>query len=186
MAAHPQILSQEYLKECFSYDPDSGILTWRVRPLEHFKNSHRMNNWNSRYSGKKAGWASGHGCLSVRINRKRYGAHRIIWKLETGSWPAAEIDHINGNPSDNRMSNLREVTRQENLRNASLRCDNSSGVTGVHWYAASRKWMAQIRVDRKNIHLGYFAYKPNAIAARKAAEIKYGFHKNHGRAKAPQ
>lgn len=181
MGTPPQILSQEYLHECLVYDPESGILTWRVRPLEHFKNEHAGKTWNTRYSGTRAGWPRGDGYLCVFLSGAKYYVHRLAWKMMNGHWPPAQIDHINQDRVDNRLSNLREVTKQENSRNASLRCDNSSGVTGVYWNASKNKWHAQIRVDGERIHLGYLTSKEAAIAARKAADARFGFHPNHGK-----
>ena len=92
----------------------------------------------------------------------------------TGSWPIAEIDHINGVKDDNRFKNLREATRTENIRNQKLpRVDNASGVAGVSWYKKYGKWVARIQVHGKRISLGYFSNLCDAVTARKAAEIKH-------------
>ena len=91
-----------------------------------------------------------------------------------------DIDHINGVKTDNRINNLRLVTRSINLQNASMRCHNTSGFNGVSWHKSTKKWRAQIRVDGKSIHLGVFSNKKDAIAARIKANIKYGFSERHG------
>ena len=105
----------------------------------------------------------------------------LVWFLHRQEWPV-EVDHINGIRTDNRIENLREVTRRENMRNKRVSVANSSGITGVGWSSAKQKWRACIKVDGKFIHLGYFEEKRAAIAAREEANRKYGFHENHGKA----
>jgi len=95
----------------------------------------------------------------------------------------AEVDHINGDGTDNKLVNLREVSRTMNNQNASRRVDNKSGVTGVSWFKPARKWQAYISVDCRRIYLGVFSDLDEAIAVRKAAELQHGFHENHGREK---
>jgi hypothetical protein len=97
-------------------------------------------------------------------------------------WPD-ELDHINGDKGDNRIVNLREVTRAENNKNKSRYKQNSSGFTGVGWHKVTKKWAAKIRVDGRDYHLGVFASIEAAKEARAAAEKHYGFHENHGRHK---
>ncbi len=130
---------------------------------------------------KESGTTSGHGYLQITFNGGLYYAHRLAWFYIHGEWPSAEIDHINRVKDDNRLSNLRSVTKTENLKNMPKFKNNTSGVTGVHWSKLSGKWSAYIQLEGKRMHLGFFTDKSDAIAARKAAEIKYGFHKNHGR-----
>lgn len=92
-----------------------------------------------------------------------------------------EVDHINHIRDDDRLRNLRSVTHQENHRNRAVNKNNKSGVVGVHQQKEGGKWRAQIMIDGKQIMLGRFHKKEDAIKARKEAEKKYGFHKNHGR-----
>lgn len=136
--------------------------------------------WNSNFADKPAltafdkyGYKRG-AVLGVQVK-----AHRVIFAMYHGYWPT-EIDHINHNRSDNKISNLRNVSRQQNCRNLSISKNNTSGVIGVYWTKARNIWRAQINTNGKHIHLGYFEDKIDAIAARKEAESKYGFHKNHG------
>jgi len=103
-----------------------------------------------------------------------------------GFFPSHGLDHINGEGLDNRIVNLREADQGVNMKNTSRRVDNMSGVTGVHWYKNRKKWQAQIQVNGKRIFLGYFDDIDDAIAVRKLANIKYGFHNNHGNTKAAQ
>lgn len=88
--------------------------------------------------------------------------------------------HINHNPVDNRLGNLRLVTSAENNRNVPLRKANTSSVCGVNWHKLRCKWRAYIRTSGKHLHLGMFDNFEDAVSARKAAEVKYGFHPNHG------
>lgn len=90
-----------------------------------------------------------------------------------------QIDHINHDRSDNRIQNLRMVTKISNGRNLTKKINNTSGVTGVSWYKSRGKWRVQIMVDRKSMHIGYFSDFESAVAARISANERYGFHKNH-------
>lgn len=93
------------------------------------------------------------------------------------------VDHIDGNPCNNRKSNLRICTQNNNAKNKRLLDSNKSGVTGVIWYDKRNKWMSYITVNRKRIHLGYFINKEDAIKAREKAELKYfgEFSRNYER-----
>ncbi len=183
----PTILPIETLHKLLAGDPDAGTLHWRERPLEFFEHCKAPKRicaaWNARLAGKEA-FTTDHrkGYRRGMIFGRSYLAHRVIWALTTGAWPPEEIDHINGVKDDNRIENLRAVTRAENLRNQAIYSNNTSGVVGVDWHKRDKRWTAQIRVDNKQIYLGYFTNKEDAIAARAAADIEYGFHANHGRA----
>ena len=100
--------------------------------------------------------------------------------MMTGEDPLC-IDHINGDPSDNRWCNLRSVTQKENGRNLKLSKSCTTGHLGVIWYKPSQRWRVRISPEGQNIHIGMFDDYEEAVAARKAAEIKYGFHPNHGK-----
>jgi hypothetical protein len=98
-----------------------------------------------------------------------------------GAWPEGEVDHIDHDKSNNRISNLRVTTRTGNGRNASLFRTNTSGASGVEWYKMRQRWRAYISVNNRRVHLGYFDAFDEAVAARKTAEINLGYHPNHGR-----
>ncbi len=184
-----ELPTYEYLSERLSYNPETGILTWRERPRELFANLQAFTAFNTQHANKKAGSSHASSNGYIRIGLKSVSgkkvmllSHRVAWLLHTGSWPTLQIDHINGDRQDNRIENLRQVTQIENHRNKQLNIRNTSGHLGVDYRkdCPNRPWFANIRVDRK-IHLGSYATKEEAIAARKEAERKYGYHENHGR-----
>lgn len=173
--------SPETLRKLLRYEPETGKLFWRERPVDMFTTSSYCDRWNSRYAGYEAFTSkNGKGYLVGRILGRTYRAHRVIWAMETGSWPVDQIDHEDHDRSNNRFKNLREVSNAENSRNMSLSCRNSSGIVGVHWNKQREKWHAQILVAGCNIYLGLFDDLSDATAARRVAEIKYKFHENHG------
>ena len=127
-------------------------------------------------------WGKGDGYLYCWHEGKRVRHHRYVWEQANGSIPdGLDIDHINGKRDDNRLENLRLVTRQENMRNAKLFNTNTSKVTGVSWGKRKQRWRAYIVVDYKQIHLGHYRHWFDAVCARKSAEVNFKFHPNHGR-----
>lgn len=158
-------LSQSALLRVFAYNAASGVLSYR-------------NKSYSGQAGEVAGYPHSQGYLSVAIGRKEYLVHRIIWMMQTGVWPD-EVDHSNHDRQDNRWTNLRSVAPREQQLNMRLRKNNKSGVQGVR-ALPSGKFYACIMKNRKQISLGSFTDLVDAVAARKAAEQQYGFHKNHG------
>jgi len=181
------IISQEILKELLHYNPETGAFTWRERDIKWFSDAPHCRTWNTKYSGKEAGsemtTIKGKRYILICVFFKRHRAHRLAWLYMKGSFPDGEIDHINGSGSDNRINNLRDVTTSENNKNVRLRSDNTSGFTGVRWFKRDNNWRARIVVNKKEIHLGYFDSIEDAIKARKEANIRYGFHPNHGQSR---
>lgn len=116
---------------------------------------------------------------TVKIDYVRYKAHRLAFQYVYGREPNGYIDHINGDPSDNRISNLRECDALENAHNAKRRSDNTSGYKGVSWHKQLRKWTARIMVDKKHINIGVFDTAEKAYAAycKKALELHGEFAK---------
>lgn len=171
--------TQGELRQLLDYDPETGVLTWRERPLELCSGrteALRIRGWkiwNAKYPGKVAG-VKGSTCIQIKIFDENYPAHRIIWKMLYGSWPEC-IDHINGDWTDNRLCNLRNVTRQINQRNQKRHCTNTSGRTGVHWLKNYGCWTAQIKMNDVSHNLGRFDRFEDAVAAREEMERKYGF-----------
>lgn len=154
-------ITQKELKKLIKYDKKTG---------EFF--SFAVNR-NVGHVGTK-------GYLFVNVKGKRYRAHRLAWFYVTGEWPDI-VDHIDGNITNNKWKNLRQVNNQENQRNTKIHSHNTSGHMGVRWCKSTSKWRAVIRVDSKEIHLGRFKEFKDAVKARKEAEEKYGFHRNHGK-----
>jgi hypothetical protein len=145
--------------DLWAYDPATGDLTWKVRP----SNRHAV--------GSVAGKTDRLGYRVVRFRGRDYLGHRIAWLIVHGQWPAAFIDHINGNPSDNRLSNLREATNAENVRNSKLRRDNTHGLKGVS--LVKNRYFSRIAVNRQRIYLGCFRTPAEAHAAYVAAAAKF-------------
>ncbi|ABV74303.1 hypothetical protein BA3_0018 [Thalassomonas phage BA3] len=162
------MINQDRLKELLTYNPEAGLFTWKVTRGKAVK-------------GNIAGSKSLAGYIYISIENRRYLAHRLALIYVTGGC-SGNIDHIDGVRNNNIYSNLRIANPQENSRNCSRSKSNKSGCTGVSFDDVNNKWRATIKVNRKQIHLGRFSSIDCAIEARKEAEVKYGFHKNHGRA----
>lgn len=157
----------------------TGKLFWKEAPESEFKLRRVYLAWNTRFAGKEAGTKLTNGYLYISLKRKVTLAHRAIWAIVYGYWPE-QVDHINHDRVDNRIINLRNVNNSENARNITLPSDNTSGRVGVYWFKQRGCWYGRIKVGEKNHHLGYFAKKEDAIAARECAELRFGFHRNHG------
>lgn len=173
-------LTQNYLRECFDYEPETGLGTWRIRPLNHFPTARGWRIFNRRYAGEIVGNFCNDGYINIQIDGINYRFHRLAFVWMTGEQPN-EIDHINGVRDDNRWCNLRNGNRFGNQKNVKRRIDNTSGQTGVSWHAKVNKWEVSIYVNKKSIYLGVYSDYAEAIAIRKAAEIEYGFSETHGR-----
>lgn len=155
--------------QILNYDKDSGVFSWRN------PNSNRVKKDDS------PGSIDWKGYLIITIDSRRYRAHRLAWVYTYGEMPKYQIDHINQDKLDNRISNLREVTNLENHKNMPARKDNKSGYTGVHFDRVKNRWVSFIYDNKKRVHLGTFKNKLDAIDKRKCAEVEYGYHENHGR-----
>jgi hypothetical protein len=182
------ILPVEFLCKILRYDAESGTLYWLKRPEDFFQHGvqtskHISERWNKKWAGKPAGtlYDTGYVRIQWRPNgvRTHLAAHRVAWAIYYGRNPIGEIDHINGNRADNRIANLREVTRTENNRNKTKRKDKASGATGVY-LTPSGNWRAIIGSGEKNIDLGTFSERFDAVLARLMAEKKYGYSMRHG------
>lgn len=179
----PKSAPLEMLYQLLICDPIAGTLTWKPRPASMFKTLRDCQTWNDLYAGQETfKTKDAEGYHWGKFNRGApFRAHRIVWAMTTGSWPKEQIDHINGDKTDNRFANLREATDLQNRRNMKRPHTNKSGVCGVCWHKGDQKWVVQISHAGKRIRLGGFASLSDAASARKAAEIKYGYHPNHGR-----
>lgn len=173
-------VTQSILIEILYYNPAGGKLFWKHRPQKYFPNYKSYKQWNGAWENKEAFTAFDKKGYKVgAIFNKSYKAHRIIWILITGENPI-QIDHINGNKSDNLFDNLRNVSNKINHKNMGIQKNNKSGFSGIYWAKREKRWVAKITIDRKEIGLGYFLNKEDAIEARLKAQICNNFHPNHG------
>lgn len=168
-----QPVDMERVRQLLAYDADTGAFTWL-----------RNRKGSAARVGALAGCHRPDGYVRIVIDGWIDYAHRWAWRLAVGSIPPGmEIDHIDHNPSNNALSNLRLVTRSGNRRNRSRDSRNKSGINGVHWSENAQAWSVQIRCNRKTTHIGYFKDLQAAAIARKNAEASFGFHPNHGATK---
>ena len=177
-------LTQKYLREALHYSPSTGVFTWLVRPKGHFDT---LKGWTIS-TGKTAGRVAGSANtarlqLTVKLDGQQYQLHRLAFLYMEGEMPLEGVDHIDHNRQNNKWSNLRNADQALNNKNASRRKDNKSGCVGVHWAGDKHVWVAQINVDKVRTYLGQFEDFFEAVCARKSAEIRYGYHPNHGRVK---
>lgn len=150
-------LTQARLKELLDYNEYTGIFKWIVR----------------RKGSKGVGGVAGsleQGYIRLSVDYKRHFAHRLAWLYMYGYMPENFIDHINRDPSDNRIVNLREVSHQCNLRNTGNPITNTSSVKGVCWCKQNSKWRSYIRNGKNPSALGHYKSLDNAVCARLAAE----------------
>lgn len=169
--------SWEYLNECFNYDPDTGVLSWKVRPAHHFMKPGRDIMFNNTYAGKNCTTVSnttGYVQVAISVNGKKekYRAHRVIHKLMTGLDPD-EIDHVNHIRDDNRWVNLREVSSTQNKQNLSMHLDNIAGYKGVTFHPPTQKYMVRIQVNKKPIYIGLYVTAELAHEAYLAASKQH-------------
>lgn len=177
----------EELRKLLRYEPETGKLFWRERTPDMFKDTptrsarHSCALWNGRFADKEAFTSdNGEGYLTGAVWSYPLKAHRVIWAIYHGAWPLGEVDHTNHVRDDNRIDNLRDVPKKQNALNQCRHATNTSGHTGVHLRRDAQRWRARITVNGELLNLGSFLRVEDAVAARKAAEVKYGFHHNHG------
>lgn len=150
----------ETLRRLLHYDPLTGDLFAK-------KDRGRVKK------GRLVGYIEANGYIKISFNARHFWAHRLAWALTHGEWPMHHIDHINGIPADNRLVNLREATRHQNLRNSKRHKDNTSGIKGVTWDKRREKWTAQIWAEGRHVYLGRFDKIEQAGAAYEAAAKRF-------------
>lgn len=186
MAKRP-IPTADELRQLLEYDPDTGAFRWKTRPVEWFSHcsaGHReriCNSWNAAWAQKDPGRIDGYGYLIITVNHSHLRAHRIAWCITHGEWPSEQIDHINGDRADNRLSNLRASTHTENQRNMRRSRANTSGVTGVYWCGRTKRWKAEVTLRTGKIYVGVFRDIADAKAAVEAKRRALGFSERHGK-----
>lgn len=151
-------LTQERLRALLHYDGDTGRFLWRVSRRGRAK------------IGTAAGTLGADGYLRILVDGGRYSAHRLAWLYVHGRWPSADLDHANGNPSDNRIANLRECNKSENQQNRKPSKNSTSGYMGVTFVRSTGKYQAYIKRAGKQLHLGCFPTPELAHAAYLAAK----------------
>ena len=156
------------MKDVLSYDIETGLFTWIGK-----------TNRNTPI-GRIAGHIDADGYRRISVRGKRYFAHRLAWWFVYGIWPDKELDHINLNKDDNRVCNLRLVTRSQNKQNMGSVKGSLSAFKGAHWESARKKWRAVIVIDGKSIFLGRFNTDKEAAAAYAMAAKKYHTHNRVG------
>lgn len=169
------MLTQKRLKELLHYDPYTGVFTWVAK--------------SSIQSRIKIGDVAGgvdksNGYVKVRVDGKKYKAHRLAFLYMTGNWPSDQVDHIDHVRSNNAWANLREATFEVNGRNASLRSNNSSGHNGIYYHKSRKRWVVQLWVgeghERKQKTIGYFKDFESAVIVCRKTLKENGYHENHG------
>lgn len=166
-------ITQEELKKLLHYHPETGVFTWKIKRSNKIKIGQVAGNlWINTHNNKKY--------RRLYIDGKLYYSHRIAWLYMTGFLPIDQIDHIDGDGTNNRYLNLREVSDADNHKNQKKYISNSSGITGISWNSNAGKWQCSIQSSNKSIYLGLYGHIFDAVCARKNAEIKYEFHRNHG------
>lgn len=161
------MLTRDELASVLEFDAEKGRFFWkgvgRCKP-----------------KGKEAGSFDAHGYGQINIFGKIWKEHRLVWLWVHGEFPTRQIDHINHDRRDNRPENLRLVDNIENHKNRPMQISNKSGFVGVWYDKRHNRYQAYISVDKKRINLGIFASFDAAVAARKEANLRYGYHQNHG------
>ena len=167
-----------YLNECFTISDKSpsGII-WNKRPRCHFKTNRGWRMTQTRDFGKAAGHLaySGDGAqfYTVKINQVVYPAHRVIFAMANGFDPTdKEVDHIDGDGTNNHPSNLRIASRRQNACNKSLQSNNKSGHTGITWCKRTQLWMAQIGHKGVTLFLGRYKNIEDAVKIRRQKAIE--------------
>jgi hypothetical protein len=151
-------LSAERAREMLNYDPETGVFLAA-------RDSH------TRSAGDPAGTTRHDGYVRVRVDGVQYLAHRLAWLIVLGEWPSGILDHINGNPADNRISNLRQANYSQNSANAKRNRRNKSGQRGVHYCKARRRWLATMTLNGRYVHIGSFLTQQEAVKARVDAGV---------------
>lgn len=165
----PEAVGRLSLHEILKYDPITGKLFWKMTR-------------GGVSIGEEAGWvdeSSGYKRISI-YGATKY-AHVVAWELFHGEIPNGQVDHINGDKTDNRIANLRECSPAQNAQNRKNRVDNKSGVKGASWNASRRKWCARVTVNKKVFFLGFFSNITDAEKEiAKFRDRHHGEFANHG------
>lgn len=162
------MVTQETLRELFSYEPETGL----------FK---RLVGRKGVSAGAIAGTKTLNGYISIGIGKHKYYAHRLAWLWHHGVMPDFLIDHANGDKSDNRIDNLREADKSKNASNSRFHAKNKSGHKNVCWHKSMKKWHVQIRAAGKKYNLGFYSSLDEAAEVARSARSE--LHKEFARHK---
>lgn len=171
--AYNESITHEALLAILCYEPETGNFTWKARNTCS----------NKIYEGKVAGsvYSAKKPYIRITIENVNYSAHRLAWFYVYGAWPKGQIDHINGDKSDNKIINLREASHAQNNQNKKVRKDSATGIKGVSFDKRTNKYRASIRVDGALISLGFFKTPEQArFAYHQAAKNYFGEFANSG------
>lgn len=156
--AKVDLLTADRARELLTYDPETGVFTWRIRRGRIL-------------AGSVAGRITESGYVTICIDGVTHLAHRLAWLIHKGIWPKRQVDHRDTDRGNNQIANLRQATGTQNQGNRRIGSNNTSGAKGVNWNKKSGKWRAVIGTD----HVGLFHKFEDAVAARRAAEkAKFG------------
>lgn len=161
------------LKKLLRYDPETGKLFWLARGDSRFDN---------RFHGAIAlNTLCGSGYKKGRVDYVNVLSHRAAWAIHYGYWPNRQIDHINGDRSDNRILNLRLATFEQNNRNKRANILNSSGENGIYFEKSRHKYCVRVSDGKKKLNLGRFLTIDEAISVRDSAYMYLGYSERHGK-----
>lgn len=169
------MLTQKELKECIFYDPDTGVFERKFKDARNRLRSPKIIALRpSKPNGRHKTYCR------IMVFGKRYQAHALAWLYVYGYLPKEEIDHLDGDGCNNRISNLRQVTRAENCKNKRIHSNNSSGAQGVSFHRVAKKWMAYINVNGVRKTIGFFESFSEAKDKRDEFKAILNYHPNHG------
>jgi HNH endonuclease len=158
--AHEALLTFEDINKLLRYEPETGKLYWKRSNANRVEVGDETGNFNRGY-------------LEITINYHNYRAHRVAYLLTTGKWPKNDIDHCDHDGTNNKWSNLRDATRTQNSYNQTISIRNKSGIKGVRFNKLTQRYLTEITINGKNIHLGSFKTLEPAVRKRLLAEKHY-------------
>jgi len=157
------MLTANRLREVLNYDPETGVFTTLIG---------RKHSAAGSIAGTRKQCTETLAYTVIGIDRRLYRAHRLAWLYMTGEWPEDVIDHINGDGTDNRWSNIRAASKSQNQFNRRLSKNNATGRKGVYRRSDDKAWVAEIWVNDRKQYLGSFKTFDEAAAVRAAAECQ--------------
>lgn len=154
-------LTQARLKEVLHYGPETGLFTWLSTVIPPV------------YAGKISGYIDDYGYRVLNLDGNRRSQHRLAYLYMTGDYPVNQIDHVNGDRSDNRWCNLRPATDSQNRQNMKKKAGTKSRFQGVTWFPRDGTWMSRIGINYKSVFLGYFKTEEEAHQAYVSAKTQH-------------